>query len=437
MNNSITADGRHRRLAFRLFVLLPLICLSMTIKAGESANGYSLTQAFRDALARDARLQAAENRVAEARERLREVASSQLPSLSVRGNTGYAYDRNQARVTSVYEGHSTRGSLQLSQNLYTFGRLQGRRRQAEAQLAEAEYAAEEIRQLTLSEVAESFGEQIFRERILERRRAFEGLVGELEQAARNRLELETLDRTRLHQILRRLHEARAERIEAEARYRVARARLAQLTGANRPDLAPTSLLELEAATPTTLEDALSLADRQSPAVARARQRVESAAGNLAFRKAELWPTLSLEVDARIGNVGEINTRDVSGGVNLAMPLYEGGLKRSQLRGARLAMETAQRELTAQRETVDIEVRSNWNLLEGLSTAVQEFRAAADDMREVVALTESKLEAGRGTLIQQVEAQQSALQVEVNTLDGQLRLLQTRVALLESLAGLSP
>ena len=423
--------------AARQLTLLLFICAATVAPADTMPDEYNLTQAFRDTLARDARVQAAENRIAEARERLREVTSSQLPSLSVRGNTGYAYNRNQARVTSVYEGHSTRGSLQLSQNLYTFGRLQGRRKQAEADLAETEFAAEETRQLVLSEVADSFAEQIFRARVLKRHQAFEALVGELEQAARVRLELETLDRTQLYQILRRLHEARATRIEADARYRVARTQLAQLTGANRPALAAASMLNLEAITPATLEDALSLAERQSPSVARARQRVESAAGNLAFRKAELWPTLSLELGANVGNVGEINTRDINGGVNLAMPLYEGGLKRSQLRGARLAVETAQRDLAAQRATVDMDVRANWSLLTGQAMAVQEFRAAAEDMQEVVTLTQSKLEAGRGTLVQQVEAQQSALQVEINMLDEQLRLMQTRIALLAALAGLTP
>ena len=92
-------------------------------------------------------------------------------------------------------------------------------------------------------------------------------------------------------------------------------------------------------------------------------RLEAAEGELDFRKAELWPTLSLEVNASAGHVGPINTRDIVGGVNLSVPMYEGGLKRSQLRGARLAVETARRELSAEREQVDINVRSNWDLLQ--------------------------------------------------------------------------
>ena len=416
---------------------------SVPVYAGEAdvvgavASAYTLSQAFHDALERDARVLAAENRIAQAQERLEEVKSSRRPTLSVTGNTGYAYNRNQARVTSVYEGHSSLGGVQVVQNLYTFGRVQGRMRQVEAEIAEAEYAAEEVRQEVLAEVAQSYSEQLFRARILDRRRAFEDALAELEEVARQRLALGTLDRTELYEVLRRLHRARAERIEANSRYRVSRARLARLTGADRKTLAPASLATLELASPASLGAALARGELKSPALARARQRLEAAEGELVFRKAELWPTLSLEVNARAGKVGEINTRDIGGGVNLAMPLYQGGLKRSQLRSARLAVEIARRELTAERERVGIEVQSNWDLLDGLSMARQEFEAAIADIRKVVELTESKLDMGRATFVQHIEARRYALDAEFDLLDNRLRLEATRIALLRALAGLAP
>ena len=416
---------------------LLLYILGHTAIAAETAGDYTLSQAFLDTLERDARVQAAENRVAEARERLVEVNTSRRPSLTLSGNTGYAHNRSEARSTTVYEGHSYRGRLNLSQNLYTFGRLEGRQRQAEAQIAEAEYAFEEVRQEVLAEVARSFSEQLFRKRIYDSRRTFEKLLGELEDIARGRVELGTLDRTELFEVLRRLHQARAQRIEANSHYRVARAQLVRLTGADHDDLAPTSLAGLEVATPASLEDALNRAEGRSPSLARARMRLEAAEGELAFRKAELWPTLSLELNASTGNVGQIDTRDIVGGVNLSVPVYEGGLKRSQLRSARLAVETARRDLSAERDQVEIDVRSNWDLLEGLINSLREFEAAIADMEEVVELTGNKLDIGRATFVQHIEARQSALDVEFNTLDSRLRLEETRIALLRLLAELSP
>ena len=213
-----------------IFTLTPKYILAQPVLADDTAGAYTLSQALLDALARDPRVQAAENRVAEARERLAEVYGSRRPSLTLSGNTGYAYNRNQARVTSIYEGHSSRGGLKFNQDLYTFGRVKGREQRALAEISEAEYALEEVRQEVLADVARAFSEQLFRKRILESRRAFEKLLGDLEDSARRRIELGTLDRTELFEVLRRQHQAKALRIEANSRYRVARAQLARLTG---------------------------------------------------------------------------------------------------------------------------------------------------------------------------------------------------------------
>ena len=401
------------------------------------AGAYTLAQAFRDALARNPRVQAAEGRIAQAREGLEEVNSSRRPTVSATGNTGYAYNRNQARATSVYKGHSALGGVQISQNLYAFGRISSRLRQVEAEISEAEYAAEEIRQGVLAEVALSFSEQLFQTRIMDRLRAFEGAVAELEKSARQRIALGALDRTELYEILRRLHRARAGRIESDALYRVARARLARLTGADRKHLAPASLAGLEVATPASLEDALARSERQSPALSRARQRLVAAEGALAFREADFRPTLSLEFNANTDKVGEIATHDIEGGVNLFMHLYQGGLKHSLLRRARLAVETAQRELAAEQERIESEVQAGWARLDGLVMALREYEAAIGEIQEVVDLTENKLAVGRATYVQHIRARQSFLNAQFDVLNHRLRLEKTRIGLLRTLGVLSP
>ena len=171
-------------LVLGLFTLSPNI-----LSANEISGEYTLSQAFLDTVERDARIHAAQNRVAEARERLTEANSLRRPSLTVSGIGGYSHNRSEARFTRVYEGESYRGRLNFNQNLYTFGRLAGRQRRAEAEIAEAEYALEQTRQEVLAEAARAFSEQLFRERIYQSRRDFEKLLGDLEDTARNRIEL--------------------------------------------------------------------------------------------------------------------------------------------------------------------------------------------------------------------------------------------------------
>ncbi len=419
-----------------LVLLAPLAARPGAAPAQEGA-AYGLAAAFEDALARDPRIGAAENRIAEARERLEEARGANRPTVTARGDGGYSYNRNEARNLATYKGRSFDLGVTVAQNLYGFGRLAGQLRGAEAEIAEAEAAAIETRQGVLAEVARSFAEQVFRGRIVERRREFEALVAELERTARERIELGMLDRTELHEVLRRLSRARAGRAEAEARYGIARARLARLTGADRPALAAASLAMLEAALPPGPEATLALAARESPALAIARRRVEAAEGDLAFREADLLPALSLEAAASAGRVGDIRTFDLSGGVRLAVPLYEGGAKRSRRRNAELALETARRQLRAESERVEISARTGRDLMEGLALAAESFRAAVADGRTAAELTREKLEAGRVTLVHYIEARQTVLDAEFQRLENRLRLETARIDLLALLAALRP
>ena len=262
-------------------------------------------------------------------------------------------------------------------------------------------------------------------------------MGQVERIARAHIAIGSLDRTELYKILQRLHQARAERTRADSQYRIARARLARLTGFDREHVSGLSLARLQAAAPVTLEETLSQAASMSQTLAQARQRLEVAEGELAFRKADLWPTLNLEVNANTRKVGNLTTTDFVGNLGLVMPLYEGGVRRSRLRNARLAVETARQELLVEQERVAIEVRTTWNQLESLNKVLLSFQSAVVDSEKVVKLTRSKLDAGHATFVEYIEAQQSVLGATFMLLDNRLRLETTRINLLQALAILHP
>ena len=425
-------------LALSASLMLLSTFLGLTGSAAATGSGlgaYTLTQAFVDALARDARVQAAQSRVRQAQESREEVLNDRWPTLSVTGNAGYSFNRNDARTIVTYEGQSVHGGLQLSQNLYTFGRLEGRLRRAEAEVAEAEHLVLQVRQDVLAEVAQNFVEQVVYGHILDRRNSFEMLVDDLERVARERVELGTLDQTELYKIRRRLSQAQAERIEAGAHARTSRMRLARLTGGHREHLDAESLAVLVASVPVSLDDALTRVERASPMLAQARARVDAAEGELAFRRADLRPSLTLEVNAGSGRVVDIETYEVAGGVQLGVTLYEGGRKRSRLRGAHSAVETARQSLIVERESAEIQVRSSWEMIESLQRVQKSFETAIADAQTVVDLTRFKLDAGRATFVHYIEAQRSVLETEFDQLDNRLALEASRIDLLRVLAAL--
>ena len=418
-----------------LIGFLTVGALAVSVAAGSGVEAYTLSHAFVDALARDARIQAAQSRIQQAREAREEVLSDRWPTLSVTGNAGYSFNRNDARTIVTYKGRAIQGGLRLSQKLYGFGRLEGRLQRSEAEVAEAEHMALEVRQEVLAEVARRFVEQVVYGYIFDRRRAFEKLVDELERVARERVALGTLDQTEVYEIRRRLSKARAERIEAGSHARTSRVRLARLTGGTREGLAADSLAVLVAAVPASLDAAVVRVERESPLLAQARARADAAVGELAFREADLWPDLTLDISAGSGRVVDIETLEVKGGVQLAMALYEGGRKRSRLRGARSALETARQNLVAEKERAEVQVRSSWDLIESLQGAQKSFEAAITDARTVVDLTSVKLDVGRATFVHQVEARRAVLEAEFDQFENRLALEISRIDLLRALAAL--
>ena len=400
-------------------------------------EGYPLAQAWQDTLERDARLHAAAGQIAQARGRLGEVASERWPNLSATGQVGHVYNRNEARRAVVYQGRSLRGTLYLSQPLYTFGRLTGRIAQAEADLVEAKAAAQEVRQTVLAEVTQRFTETVWQGQLFALQQTFETLTETLEASARERLALNAGDRTEVHELARRRHRATAERLEAGARYRMARTRLAHLTGTEHAAVAAESLEVLLAALPPSLDATLAKAVQQSPVLAQARARLGAAEAELAVRRAEFWPTLSLEVQARTGQVSAIDIFNVGSGLTLDVPLYEGGLLRAQVQTARAAVATARWELAAEQERVETEARAQWELIASLALAVQDFGQAVEEARIATTLTRAKVDAGRATVVDDMDARHAVLRAEHDVLDGRLRLAVARIDLLRLLAALEP
>ena len=202
----------------------------------------------------------------------------------------------------VYEGRSLRGTPYLSQPRYTFGRLTGRTAQADADLAEAEAAAVEVRQTVLAEVTQRFAETVWQGRMFALQQTFETLTETLEASARERLALNAGDRTEVHELAWRRHRVMAARLEAGARYRTARTQLACLTGTDHADVASESLDVLLAALLPSLDATLAQAVRQSPVLmqdfGQAVEEARAAATLIRDKLAAGRATVVDEVDAR-------------------------------------------------------------------------------------------------------------------------------------------
>ena len=405
--------------------------------AGVADAPYTLNQAMRDAVQRDPRIRAAGSRVQEAGEEFAEARSLRFPTVNITGGRGYGYNRNEARSIGIYEGDSRTSGLEVNQTIYSFGRIGAREREATALIAAAEFDAGETRQSVMADVAVAYAGQVYNRRILNRRIEFERLVSEQETTVREQLAQGRSDLTKLHEVLRYLHQARAQRIEADTAYQRAQSELARLTGDIRENLEAGGLGGLERRLPPTLEAARTLGLEGAPIAGKARQNLVVAESRVKFQRADLWPQLELKLGGSDGYVGQIQTRDADAQLMLRMPIFEGGKKFALVRKARYAKEAAEHDLAADLEQLRLNITVSWNLVNGLSGACLELEKSLEDAAEIVAIVEEKLRSGRGTVLDQLEAEEIVAETDVTLLEKRMELAEARVGLLENLGALSP
>ena len=405
--------------------------------AGLGDAPYSLEQALRDALQRDPRIRAAGSRVQEAGEEFAEARSLRFPTVNLTGGGGWGYNRNEARSIGIYEGDSRTSGLDVSQTLFSFGRIGAREREASARIAAANFDADDTRQSVMTDVAVAYAEQVYNRRILNRRIEFEQLVEQQESSVRELLALGRSDQTQVHEVLRYLHQARAERIEAETAYQRAQFELARLTGAIRENLDAEGLDGLQRGLPPSLEAARQRGLEGAPIAGKARQSLVIAKSRMDFQRAELWPQLELKLGGADGYVGDIRTRDADAQLMLRMPLFDGGKKFALLRKARYAREAAEYDLDADLEQLELNITVSWNLVDGLARACLELERAVDDAAEIVSIVEEKLKVGRGTILDQLEAEEIVANTDVTLLEKRMELAQARTGLLRTIGALSP
>lgn len=432
----------HSRLPHTVLLTLAA-CLLLAAPAWAQQPGtigdapYSLEQALRDALQRDPRIRAAGSRVQEAGEEFSEARSLRFPTVNLTGGGGWGYNRNEARNIGIYEGDSRTSGLDITQTIYSFGRIGAREREASARIAAAGFDADGTRQSVMTDVAVAYAEQVYNRRILNRRIEFEQLVEQQESSVRELLALGRSDQTQVHEVLRYLHQARAERIEAETAYQRAQFELARLTGDIRENLDAAGLGNLERGLPPTLEAARARGLEGAPIAGKARQNLVVATSRMDFQRAELWPRLELKLGGADGYVGEIRTRDADAHLMLRMPLFEGGKKFALLRKARYAKEAAEYDLDADLEQLELNITVSWNLVDGLARACVELERAVDDAAEIVSIVEEKLRVGRGTVLDRLEAEEIVANTDVTLLEKRMELAQARTGLLRTLGALSP
>jgi outer membrane protein len=378
-----------------------------------SAQSENLLQIYDLAVERDPKILEAEANRNAALEIKPQSIARLLPTLAIVGNlTQNRYDTlNTFTTLQVGQQHfwDSNAYLKLTQPIYHHD-YWVQLSQADNQLAqaEAEYGAEQ--QDLFTRTAKAYFTVLAAQDNLEfanaERRALER---QLAQADR-RFTVGTVAITDLREAQAGFDLAIANTIAAQRALSVAKAALREIIGLSNLELTAMGqdppLLE---PTPPKLEDWSELAQRNNLVIIAAQNRAEYARKNIDVQFAGHLPSLDL-----VGSVGINDTNRPAGlvansqtvGVQMNLPLFQGGAVNSRVRQSQSQLEAAMQEVDKNRRAVEKQVQDAFYGIEFSINQVKALKAAVESTRTAVEATEAGFRVGTRTMVDVVTTERN-------------------------------
>lgn len=342
-----------------------------------------------------------------------QARSARLPSLSANASIGETLDTWNGAADSDNASYG----LTLNQSLYRGGRTSGA---IDAALARIEASRQQLRSTEQGILLDAIGAHmnvVRDQQVVAIRSNNVEVLAEQLRAARDRFEVGEITRTDVAQAEARLSGARAQLSAAQAALAASRAGYARVTGIEPVE--PVSATASDAV-PSEYADAVETAIARNPDLLATQFNEAAAEQNVRIARGALMPEVGLRASASEGRANDFagqGSGSVSVTASVSMPIFTGGLNRSNVREARAAADQAR--------LASVNVRRQ--VIEGATNAWNNYLAA-------LAVIESSREAVRANEIAFEGVEQEAfvgLRTTLDVLNAEQELLNSRLELVRA------
>lgn len=414
------------------------------------AQAEDLIQVYRDALRYDAQYAAARHALDAGRERLPQGEALLLPNIGL--SAGYNYSDAKVKFEDPALGTVDRNprdwnyTLSLTQPIFRKDNWL-RRDQAEFQVRQSEATFEQARQDLILRSAQSYFEVLAAQATLTVVKAQKVATAEqLAQAKRN-FEVGTATITDTHEAQARYDLIVAQEIQAQNDLENRQRALQQITGkeyALLKDLRPD--VKLAPPNPNNMQSWVELAEKQSYPVQIQEAVTEIAALEAKRGEAGHYPTLDAVASYRDFNQREpvslsavgSETRQGTIGLQLALPLYQGGAISSRERESAALYMRSKEELENARRSSALAARQAFLAVNNGIAGVKALEQALVSSKSALESNKLGYEVGVRINIDVLNAQQQVFSTErdlalarYNTINSQLRLKSAAGSLVEN------
>jgi len=382
------------------------------------AGAADLLEIYRLAQSRDAVYAGARASFNAAQEKIPQGRAGLLPQASVSANSTF-----NDRTVTFRLPNATASAAQFNSNAITVSITQPlfRRQnwialeQARSQVDQAEAQFTQAAQELGLRVAQAYFDVLLAQDNVALANAQKTAIGQqLEQAKRN-FEVGTATITDTHEAQARYDLTVAQGIAAVNDLEVRRRTLAQIINQPAPPLAPLSpRLGLKPPEPASIDNWVDEARRANPQVRASEAGLQVATQTVQRNRAGHYPTVDAVASYQESGQGAgvsgvqnpgFDSRSTAVGVQLAIPLYQGGLVNSQVREAIANEERARQDLENARRTAELNARQAYlGVTSGLAQ-VQALQAALRSSESQVESTRLGQQVGVRTQVDVLNAQQ--------------------------------
>ena len=395
---------------------MPLLLLMANVATAED-----LLEIYQIALQRDAQFQAAQAQYLAAKETKPQARSFLLPQ--VNASAGYGRTDQEIKRSSLLGDQNSafdtkQYGIQLNQVIFNRDLFIGLD-QSELSVAQAEAELEFARQELIVRVAQAYFDVLSAEDTLRFVVGEKKAIGRQLEQAQKRFEVGLIAITDVKEAQANYDGSVAAEITAKNDIEVARNTLAVVIGQFFGELDQlTDRMPLVTPDPADPDKWMEKGMEENLQLIATRLATEVAGLEIKRQRAGHYPTLDLSASADRtdlggGIFGERDTTELSAGVSLNLPIYQGGLVSSRTREAQHTFKSAQEQLTEQRRNVAKLARDSYlNVIAGISS-VQALNRAVESNQAAADATQAGFEVGTRTSVDVLVSLRSLFEAERN------------------------
>jgi outer membrane protein len=383
-----------------------------TVLASASAAATSLRDAMVTTYLTSPTLEAGRSELRQVDELVPQALAGYRPSLFVNGDvTG---ERTTIRQGAVIDQNRSGRSVNLTlrQNLYSGGGTQAQVSQAENQVRAQRARLFALEQQVLLDTVDAFTAAYRDQSVLDLALNNEERLQRQLEATRDRFEVGEVARTDVAQAEARLSRARADVEQAKADLARSRAFFERVVGEPPRNLEDPKVLD---ELPKTEDETRALA-AQNPDIVAATFDLYAARDNVDVQFSGLLPSLDLQGILEYSDSPTANiewSRTALLGLNLSIPLYQGGAEYSRVRESRQRVRQQRDRLEDAHRSVQELVTASWERLLAATAAINAFEAEVRANQIALEGVQQEALVGARTVLDVLDAEQELFTSQVN------------------------